>query len=200
MSNRRVRLVLPGMVLLGLAAASLAIASSQGGIHGKRNGGGSSGTQFTAFLTGHNEVPAIHTNGTGKLMLTINSDNTMSFTLTYSGLSSPAAQAHVHFGQPNVNGGVVFFFCGGGSKPACPAGNTSTPVTVTGTVAASDILAPTPAQGLTAGDPTGINQEIRAGFAYANVHTSNNPGGEIRGQLVGSGHHHDNGQGDDDDD
>src|SRR5262249_43253310 len=179
MSNRRIRLVLPGMVLLGLAAASLAIASSQGGIHGQRSGGGSSGTQFTPDLIGHNEVPAIHTSGTGKLMLTINSDNTMSFTLTYSGLSSPAAQAHVHFGQPNVNGGVVFFFCGGGSKPACPAGNTSTPVTVTGTVnATTDILAPNPAQGLTAGDPTGIIQEIRAGVAYANVHTSNNPGGD----------------------
>jgi hypothetical protein len=199
MSNRRIRLALPGIVLLGLTVASLAIASSQGGIHGKRNVGGPSGTQFTADLIGHSEVPAIHTNGTGKLMLTINSDNTMAFTLTYSGLSSPAAMAHVHFGQPNVNGGVVFFFCGG-SKPACPAGNTSTPVTVTGTVAASDILAPTPAQGLTAGDPTGIIQEIRAGFAYANVHTTNNPSGEIRGQLAPAGRHHDHGDNNDDDD
>src|SRR5262249_7901044 len=117
-----------------------------------------------------------------------------------SGLSSAALQAHVHFGQPNVNGGVVFFFCGGGSKPACPAGAT-TPATGNGTIAASDILAPPPSQGLTPGGPTGRIQEIRGGFAYANVHTMPNPGGEIRGQLFPAGHHdHDNGQGENDDD
>ena len=118
------------------------------------------------MLSGHNEAPAIHTSGTGKLTLTVNNDNTLSFELTYSNLSSPAQMAHVHFAQPNVNGGVSFFFCGGGGKPACPAGNSSTPVTVTGTVAATDVLAVT-AQGLPAGDLGAILSEIKAGFAYA---------------------------------
>jgi hypothetical protein len=145
-------------------------------------------------LSGHNEVPAVHTAGHGKLTLTVNGNNTLSFELTYSGLNAAASASHVHFGQPNVNGGVSFFFCGGGGKPACPAGTSST-ATVTGTVAAADVLA-LPSQGLAAGDFAAIVQEIRAGFTYANVHTSQSPGGEIRGQLNGKHKDHD----DDDDD
>jgi hypothetical protein len=199
MSSRRIRFSLVFAIVLGLAIASYAIASSRGHEHGN-----SSATQFTAVLNGHSETPAVHTSGTGELSLTINPDNTMSYTLTYSGLNTAASMAHVHFGQPDVAGGVVFFLCGGGSKPACPAGTGTTTATVSGTVAASDILAPT-GQGLNAGDLAGFVQEIRAGFAYANVHTSTSPTGEIRGQLFPSGHDHghdnnDNVQGDDDND
>src|SRR6185503_8119322 len=119
---------------------------------------------FTATLNGHNEVPVVHTKGTGSLTLTVDPvAKTMTFTLTYSGLNNPAMAAHVHLGQPNVNGGVVFFFCGGPTtgpppKPACPAG-TTTPATVTGTVNAGDILAPMN-QGLTAGAFDGIVEEM----------------------------------------
>jgi hypothetical protein len=185
MRKRRIRYARPVAFVLALGIVSFAIAATRGHSDGNQN-------QITAVLNGHNETPAVHTKGTGSLSLTINPDNTMSFTLTYSGLNNPAAVAHVHFGQPGVAGGVVFYFCGGGTKPTpCPAG-TTTPATVSGTVNASDILAPT-GQGLTAGDLAGIVQEIRAGFTYANVHTSSSPGGEIRGQLSSHG----NDQGDD---
>jgi CHRD domain-containing protein len=178
------------MLALGLVSFAFAATHNHGNGKGHDNG-----SVFTASLNGHNETPAVHTKGTGNLTLTINADNTMSFTLTYSGLNNPAAVAHVHFGQPNVAGGVVFYFCGGGTKPTpCPPGTTS-PATVTGTVAASDILAPT-GQGLNAGDIAGFIQEIRDGFAYANVHTSSSPAGEIRGQL--SSHGHDHGDNDED--
>jgi CHRD domain len=184
----RIRYALPVAILLGLGIASLAIASTRD--HGK---GSQNNNQFTAFLNGHNETPAMHTNGTGKLTLTINSNNTMSYSLTYSGLSGAVAAAHVHLAQPNVAGGVVFFLCGGGGKPSCPAGGTP----VTGTISAADILSPTnPYQGINAGDFAGIVQEIRAGFTYANVHTASFPGGEIRGQLGSNGHD----EGDDEDD
>ena len=114
----------------------------------------------------------------------------MSYELTYSGLSStPPLFAHVHFAQPNVNGAVSFFLCGGGGKPACPA-STATPVT--GTISAADVAQVT-TQGLVpAGNIGAIIDEIRAGFAYANVHTTQSPGGEIRGQLEDvRGHGHD---------
>lgn len=189
MSSRRLRYALPVAVVLALGIVSFAIAATHGHGNGK---GHDNGNVFTASLNGHNETPAVHTKGTGDLTLTINADNTMSFTLTYSGLNNPAQAAHVHFAQPNVAGGIVFFLCGT-PKPACPAG-TTTPATVTGTVAAADILAPT-GQGLTAGDITGFIQEIQAGFAYANVHTISSPAGEIRGQLSSHGHGH----GDEDD-
>jgi hypothetical protein len=175
MSSRRLRFVLPTVLVLGLIGASFAIAA------GKDHG--NSSNQFKAKLNGHNETPAVHTAGRGKLVLTVNANNTLSYTLTYSGLNTAAGAAHVHFGQPNVAGGVSFFLCGGGSKPACPAG-TSTTATVTGTVAAADVLA-IPTQGLAAGDMAAIVAEMRAGFTYANVHTASSPAGEIRGQLRG---------------
>jgi hypothetical protein len=187
MGSRRLRFVLPVVLVLGLAGASFAIAA------GKDHG--NSSNQFTAKLIGHNETPAVHSAGRGTLALTINANNTLSYTLSYSGLNTAAAVAHVHFGQPDVAGGVSFFLCGG-SKPACPAGTTSSVVTVTGTVAASDVLA-LPTQGLAAGDMAAIVAEIRSGFAYANVHTTSSPAGEIRGQLRGhddegdnTGNHH----------
>jgi len=193
MSSRRIRFVLPVVIVLALGLVSFAVAATRNHGNGR---GHDHGSVFTASLIGHNETPAVHTNGTGNLTLTINSDNTMSFTLTYSGLNSPATMAHIHFGQPNVAGGVVIWFCGGGTKPtACPAGTGSTTATVTGTVAASDVQALT-AQGINAGDLAGIVQEIRDGFGYANVHTQTSPLGEIRGQL--SSHGHGDSQGDDD--
>ena len=184
MSSRRLRFVLPAALVLGLAGASLAIASGRD--HGK-----SSSNQFTATLIGHSETPAVHTAGRGTLSLTITANNTLSYTLTYSGLNTAASAAHVHFGQRNVAGGVSFFLCGGGSKPACPAGTSST-ATVTGTVAASDVLA-LPTQGLAAGDVAAIVAEIRAGFTYGNVHTATSPAGEIRGQLRADEDEGDNG-------
>lgn len=181
----KLRYVLPIAVVLGLGVASLAIASTRDHGHGKKNG-----NQFTAFLISENETPvALHTNGTGKLTLTVNSNSTLSYTLTYSGLSSTATQAHVHFGKPSDSGGVIFYLCGG-PKPACPAGGG----TVSGTIAAADIMGPT-VQGLAVGDFNGALKEIRAGFTYANVHSTTYPGGEIRGQL-GRGQH----EGDDDED
>ena len=183
----KLRYVLPIAVVLGLGVASLAIASTRDHGHGKKNG-----NQFTAFLISENETPvALHTNGTGKLTLTVNSNSTLSYTLTYSGLSSAANVAHVHFGKPSDSGGVIFYLCGG-PKPACPAGGG----TVSGTIAAADIMGPT-AQGLAVGDFPGALKEIRAGFTYANVHSTTYPGGEIRGQL---GRGHDEGDDDEDDD
>jgi CHRD domain len=177
MSSRRLRVVLPAMLVLGLAVVSLAVAA--GADRGKKK----NGNQFTAVLAGHEEVPAVHTAGRGRLSLRVNDNSTLSYELSYAGLNAAAAAAHVHFGQPNVNGAVSFFLCGGGGKAACPAGTSST-ATVTGTIAPADVMAIT-TQGLAAGDLAAIVKEIRAGFAYANVHTGQSPGGEIRGQLNG---------------
>ena len=141
---------------------------------------------FAARLKGYEETPAINSAGTGQFIASVNSSVTsITYQLSYSGLSGPAAVAHIHFGQRGVAGGVVAFLCGGGSKPACPASGT-----VTGTIVSSDIIA-VPAQGIAAGDLAGVLKAMRAGLTYANVHTANFPNGEIRGQIRG---------GDDDDD
>ena len=134
MRRGRLRFVLPATLILGLAVVSLAGGTTQGHKWDTRGqGNGRNHGQLSATLTGHQETPAVHTNGTGSFQLTINADNTMSYTLTYSGLNSVAMMAHFHFAQPNVAGGVVIWICGGGGKPACPAGTGSTAASVTGT-------------------------------------------------------------------
>src|SRR5262245_36306231 len=106
MRSNRSWIVIVGVVAASLVGTSLALAASQGPRHhghpfGSAKSGGNP-DRFVTVLTGHNEVPAIHTGGMGKLTLTVNNDGTLGFELTYANLSSPAQASHVHFGQPNV--------------------------------------------------------------------------------------------------
>jgi hypothetical protein len=137
-------------------------------------------TVFRAHMVGAHETPAISTAASANLVLRIHDDTqTIDFTMSYAGLEGGDVLAsHVHFGQPNVAGGVSFFFCGGGSKPACPPA----PATITGTVVAADVIGPK-AQGIQPGDFDKIVAAIRSGLAYANMHTTQFPSGEIRGAL-----------------
>jgi len=193
MGRRKLRYALPVVLVLSLAGATLAIGASQGPKHKQAPKHQSNGNQFETDMIGHNEVPVVHTQGAGHLTLKVSDDQkSISYTLTYSGLnSSPVLFSHVHVGQPNVNGSVSFFLCGGGGKPACPNDTSGGPIT--GTVTAADVIG-IATQGMPAGNLDAILQEIREGFAYANVHTATSPGGEIRGQLDSSKHHgHDGG-------
>jgi hypothetical protein len=142
-----------------------------------------SGTNnFNASLDSYHETPAsIATTGTGSFQVRLNpTGDQLTYELQYSGLEGGSTLfAHVHIGQPGTSGGVMFFLCGGGSKPApCP----NTAGTVTGTVTASDIIGPA-GQGVAAGEFQEAISAMRAGAAYVNVHTTTYPGGEIRGQL-----------------
>jgi CHRD domain-containing protein len=136
-------------------------------------------------LTGYQESAAvpISTTGTGSFEASLNgAGDEISYTLTYSDLEGVAnngvvTQAHIHFGQRGINGGVIAFLCGG-PKPACPA----SPATVTGTISPADILGPT-TQGIEPGSFDEAVRALRAGMVYANVHTTRWPSGEVRGQI-----------------
>jgi hypothetical protein len=145
--------------------------------------GGSDRKSLKAHLDGYHEVPAISTASTGDIKLSVNpSDTQISYTLTFSALHGGSAiAAHIQFGQPGVNGGVLAFLCGD-ARPACPAAGG----TVTGTVVAADIQG-IPAQGIAAGDMAGLLRAMRAGVTYANVRSTTFAGGEIRGQIDGHG-------------
>jgi len=148
-------------------------------------------TTFRARLTGFGEVPPKLVNGNGRFTGTLSEDGTsISWKLTWTGLSGPAGAAHIHFGQTQVNGGVFVFFCGGGGRPACPDSGPDHSGEVTGTWTAADIL-PVAAQNLTAGDFAGVLRILRAHEGYANIHTTLFPGGEIRGQVSVRGRDHD---------
>ena len=141
-----------------------------------------SGTKaFRASLDGYHETPlSISTEGSGVFRATLNpTGDELTYELQYSGLEGgPLLFAHVHIGQTGTTGGVMFFLCGGGGKPACP----NSPGTVTGTVNASDIIGPA-GQGVAAGEFEEAIRAMRTGAAYANVHTMVYPSGEIRGQI-----------------
>lgn len=174
------------LLFVGVAGASLLVALLAGSLAGAKNGKGSSHAR--AHLNGYNEVPgSISTMARGEFRAMIDKQaNTITFTLTYSSIEGgTATAAHIHFGQRHTAaaGNVSAWLCGGGSKPtACPTPGG----TVTGTIAASDVIGPS-AQGIQAGEIAELIRAIRAGATYVNVHSTTYGGGEIRGQIKGGG-------------
>src|SRR5207245_3960033 len=96
--------------------------------------------------------------------------------ITFSGLSTNLLVAHLHFAPSKVAGGVMIFLCGGGNQPACPS---ATSGTITGTITAANVTGPT-SQGIDPGDLASALEAVRDGEAYANMHTTQFPGGESR--------------------
>src|SRR5215813_4203797 len=153
----------------GIIAAALAVAAC----------GGSSTASTTNFstvsMTGGNEVPPRTTSATGTATYVVNG-STVTYTVNYSNLSGPPTVSHIHVGTPTVSGGVVVPFTG---LPTTASG------TFTGTFTATDVRAGT-AGGVTvtAGDLNSLLAAFRDGNAYTNIHTTANPNGEIRGQIL----------------
>ena len=148
-------------------------------------GAPSNATEFVAKMVGFQEVPsAILSAGTGTLVLNLDKQaRTVTFKETFSGLSAPVTQSHIHFGKIHVAGGVTVFFCtnlnnGPAGTQACPAGGG----TVTGTITGANVVA-VAAQGIPAGDFDALVSLLESNSAYVNVHTTNFPAGEIRGQI-----------------
>jgi hypothetical protein len=145
------------------------------------------GTAITR-LRGFEEVPATSTPGGGFFSATISEDGThVDWELSYFNIEGNVTQAHLHFAQRSVNGGIVVFLCSnltGAQAP--PPGTQPCPTksgTIHGTFTAANILAVNN-QSVAAGDLASFLRGIRAGVVYANVHTDQLPGGSIRGQLI----------------
>ncbi|HUP96693.1 MAG TPA: CHRD domain-containing protein [Usitatibacter sp.] len=148
-------------------------------------------SNFRAKLTGYQEVPAVNTEAEGVFEANLVGAG-FSYTLTYSGLQAPVQQAHIHFAQPSVNGSIIVWLCGTTGTLAGPAGTPPCPGTggsVSGMVTPDNVLAAaTASQQLPAKDLDALIEAMLSGVAYANVHTTASPGGEIRGQIYGAGH------------
>lgn len=115
--------------------------------------------QFQARLSGANERPnPVATSGTGSAKLSL-VGNELSYDIVYSGLSSPANAAHIH-GPAGTNEFAAVLV--GLGTPSGLAGNLSGRLTLT-----QDQL-----------------NHLLNGQTYVNIHTVNNGGGEIRGQVV----------------
>lgn len=111
-------------------------------------------TKFQAQMSGAQEVPPKQSGGTGTATATLNG-NTLEYTVEYTGLSGPTTAAHFHApAAPGANAPPVVPF----SPPTSP---------IKGTATLTDQQ----------------KADLIAGKWYVNVHTQQNPGGEIRGQM-----------------
>jgi hypothetical protein len=147
-----------------------------------------------ASLIGYQEVPAVSTAGSGEFNAQISQDDKfIDYEMTFGGLQAPITQSHIHVAQRSVNGSIVIWLCGTGTTQplAGPPGTQTCPQsgTITGRITSANVIAgSTASQQLTANDLDEVLAAIRAGVAYANIHTAISPGGEIRGQLRASRH------------
>jgi hypothetical protein len=175
MQALRVRLAV-GVAVLGVAGiGTAAIAHDR--------------SRFDANLTGYEEVPTLSTQGVGTFEASINrGKDEIRYTLSYRGPfdaqpGGTVTQAHIHLGRPAINGGIIAFLCtnlgnGPAGTPACPAEGS-----VSGTITPAQVVGPA-AQGIAPTEFAELVRALRAGAAYANVHTTTNAGGEIRGQIA----------------
>lgn len=146
-------------------------------------------------LSGFEETTStLSSPGSGEFEARISgSEDSIEWTLSYRDIPTPVQQAHIHFGQRAMSGGISIFLCTnlpnapvGTTTAACPA----TGGTVGGVITAADVIGPT-GQGIAPGELAEIIAAIRAGYAYVNVHSTAFTGGELRGQFdaENQGHH-----------
>lgn len=133
---------------------------------------------FAAHLTGDEEVPPVSTRAQGQVTLKLSDDGTsMSYRLNVANIRD-VTMAHLHLGAAGTNGPVVVWLYPPDGPPAALIPGRSQGTLAAGSFTADDLIGPL--AGLTLGD---LVHAIREGRVYANVHTSANPGGEVRGQL-----------------
>jgi len=174
------------IALAGLSAACLAMGATTASAQ-DNNDKKDRPFELSATLVGINEVPSVSTGAVGHFKATIAPDeDSIEYELSFSGLGGVVAQSHIHIAQPVSNGGIVLWLCQGTSRapaaiaavtPECPQEGT-----VTGTLTAANVTA-VATQQIGPNELAEVIALIRAGAAYANVHTAPSPGGEIRGQV-----------------
>jgi len=113
---------------------------------------------YRATLNGAAEVPPNKTGGTGTATATIDTDAKMlSYTVQYSNLSGPVTAAHFH-------------------GPAGEGKNAAVLIPIIAPLAS-------PIDGMARLSDAEITA-FQAGNVYVNIHTKENPDGEIRGQML----------------
>ncbi len=114
--------------------------------------------KFHATLTAASEVPPSKSTGSGEATASLDTaTHELTYDVTFTGFTSDVTAAHIHGPAPEgKNAGVVVPL---GNMPKSP-------------IHGSAKL--TPEQ----------EKELVAGMYYVNIHSKNNPGGAIRGQLT----------------
>ena len=149
-------------------------------------------TTFTANLTQANEVPPTGSPATGSATVVLDpAANTLSVHVTFSGLTSNTVAAHIHccldsLFEAGVNVGVATTVP---AFPGFPLGVTSGTYDHVLDLTSASSYNPafvTMEGGSVAQAEAALVNGIQNGETYLNIHTTNFPGGEIRGFLVAS--------------
>ena len=128
--------------------------------------------EFAANLTGQEEVPPVDTQATGhaNLVPISPSNQTIQYFVNVTGIQG-VTQGHIHSGAEGENGPVVVTLFNFESPQS--------EVLENGTFTESNLEGPM--QGKTIPD---LIAAMKNGSTYVNVHTEQNPEGEVRGQLA----------------
>jgi hypothetical protein len=135
---------------------------------------------FTATMTPAGEVPAVTgSSGTGTFTAVLDtSTNIFTYDITFSGLTSNVTVGHIHGpSTATATASPILTFSNTG-------GQTFTTGATSGIAHGTALLtAATTTFGQSINGDS-LRKLLFAGQTYANIHTSNNTGGEIRGQIT----------------
>ena len=135
------------------------------------------GRTFTAHASGGQEMPANASRAQGQAILHLSADGlALSYTLIVANIEN-VTMAHIHLAQPGVNGPVVVWLYPA-APPAQLVPGRSQGVLAEGVITAGGLVGPLAGQPLSA-----LVDALEAGNAYVNVHTSQYPAGEVRGNF-----------------
>ncbi len=132
---------------------------------------------FVAVLSGDEEVPPADTQARGQAKFQLSADGTeLHFRLIVANIEN-VTMAHIHLGPRGVNGPVVAWLYPDGPPPDLIEGRFNG-VLATGVITADDLVGQ-----LAGASLEDLIDEIKAENTYVNVHTSQFPPGEVRGQI-----------------
>jgi hypothetical protein len=121
--------------------------------------------RFTAQLTGQVEVPPTNSQATGMAEFTVVGQS-IEYTVNASNIQGVTA-GHIHAGKPGENGPIIATLFENDS----PANKVSETGSITADTGAFQYV-------------TDLTTPMNDGETYVNLHTEQNPDGEIRGQIM----------------
>jgi hypothetical protein len=130
--------------------------------------------RFIIEMTGFEEVPPVNnTSAIGIAEFKLGQDNIM-YTVNVTDIENVTA-AHIHRGQVGENGPIVITLF----KSETPTTAMATEVLSEGNITATNLEGPMAGQLL-----SNLTSAMQNEQTYVNVHTQQNPNGEIRGQIL----------------
>jgi hypothetical protein len=132
---------------------------------------------FQTHLNGDEETPPNNSRAQGQAVFFLNEDGTsLIYKLNVSNIQN-VTQAHIHMGPKAVIGGVVVWLYPS-APPSVLIPGRSQGTLGSGVITDASVVGALAGQGL-----AGLLTQMRAGNTYVNVHTTQLPVGEVRGQI-----------------